>query len=87
MKRTPYIKLVMESTYSQVAINAVLSGTIEGAWEKAIAERLQKDYEGASYMPLVTLTDLNISEAPRTPETWLKAAYLIRATEPETENA
>jgi hypothetical protein len=87
MKRTPYMSLLLEATYTQMMLNAVFSGTIAGAWEKAIAERLQEDYKDGSPLPIATLDYLGIPNPPRTIETWIKAAYLIRATEPETENA
>lgn len=41
--RTPYMERLMSETYSQCAINAVVNGTIEGAWEQAISERLRRD--------------------------------------------
>lgn len=83
MKRTPYMQLVMDNTYSQVAIIAIQQGSIDGAWEKAISERLQKDYSQGSILPVITLELLGLWYKEPTPDTWVKAAYGIRETHVE----
>jgi len=47
MTRTPYMQLLMTSTYPMVAIEAI-NGGFEGAWERLIAERLLNDYNAAN---------------------------------------
>lgn len=42
MERTNYMQSLMTATYSQVPIIAIQTGTIEKAWDKAIAELLKK---------------------------------------------
>lgn len=81
------MELLLQFTYSQVPIIAIQKGTIEGAWEKAIAERLQKDFSHHSPLTEDMMRSLGFPSMRPTPEDFLKAAYLIRATEPETENA
>jgi hypothetical protein len=43
MKRTAYITWLMKNTMPQVALVAVRTGTINNAWEKAIALQLMQD--------------------------------------------
>jgi hypothetical protein len=86
MKRTTFMSLVLENTYSQVAINALILGSIEGAWEKAIAERLEHDFRHHCDLVHLTMRQLGFPSLCPPKEEFLKAAYLIRATEPETVN-
>lgn len=85
MRRTPYMQLVMNSTYSQVAINAIISGRIEGAWEKAIAERLHRDYKEGSPLPMEVLKQFGIEPEINHPSIWLNAAYFIISSESQLE--
>ncbi len=43
MLRTKYMQDLMTATYSQIPIIAILEG-FDGAWEKAIARKLELDY-------------------------------------------
>jgi len=43
MERTKYMQSLMTDTYGQVAIEAIKGG-FYGAWERAIARRLRRDY-------------------------------------------
>lgn len=80
------MQLVMENTYPQVPIIAIEQGTIEGAWEKAIAERLEKDFKAGSLLPCHLLQENNLwRDFSFTKEAWIRVAYMIRATEPEPE--
>lgn len=72
------MQLVMERTYPLVPIIAIEQGTIEGAWEKAIAERLQKDNEAGSKLPYAVLLELGLPfDWPVDSSVWLRAAHLI----------
>lgn len=43
MERTNYMQAIMTETYSDVAIEAIKTG-FNGAWERVIARRLERDY-------------------------------------------
>lgn len=45
MTRSPYMQQIMTETYDQVAIIAIKNGTITGAWEQAVAGRLEFDFK------------------------------------------
>jgi len=45
MIRNPYMQKIMDETYNEVAIIAIKNGTLEGAWEQAVAARLMLDFD------------------------------------------
>jgi hypothetical protein len=79
LKRTAYMQYLMNSTYDQIAINAILAGTIEGAWEKAIADKLflavYQDQNPMAWELLELTGDMEYTK-----ETFMKAAYLVTSS-------
>jgi hypothetical protein len=78
--RTAYMQLVLNHTYSMVPIIAIQQGSLTGAWEKAIAERLEADYRAGFKLPISTLGLLGLYDQPISSALWLRAAYAIRET-------
>jgi len=87
--RTPYMERIMSETYSQCTLNAVINGTIEGAWEQAIAERLISDSmcytDGLVRMTNATKVadHLGLFEGQETD--WRKVAEAILKTKPKED--
>lgn len=81
MERTKYMQQIMNETYAGVAIEAIQSGTLEGAWEKLIARRLLKDYQAGHSEAEVILSAMGgINEEER-----LRAAkYITSSKIPES---
>lgn len=82
LNRTAYMSWLMQTTYSQVAIKAILMGTIEGAWEEAISEQLFADIYNDQNPQAFDLLNLT-GDTNYTRDTFLKAAYLVTGSIPE----
>lgn len=78
MTRTPYMQSLMQSTYSLVAIEAIMGG-FEGAWQRVIANKIHQDY--LSDHP-EACEIVNSVKAPGqvARETYLLAAYLVTSS-------
>ena len=76
LQRTAYMSWLMQTTYQQVAIIAINTGTLKGAWEQAIANQLYTDIFIDQNPQAFELLDLT-GEPNYTLDTFLKAAYLV----------
>ena len=79
--RTAYMSWLMTSTYSQVAIIAIMSGSLKGAWEKAISDQLFLDVYAHQNPQAFDILEMTGDEAYNK-ETFLKAAYLVTGSKP-----
>lgn len=85
MKRTLYMTNLMASTYPMVAIEAVQRG-FDGAWERLIAQRIEKDYLQDHSEAREIVDSIYSGEDFNLKEAYLKAAYLITSSEIEPAN-
>lgn len=76
LNRTAYFQWLMNVTYPQVAIKAILMGTIKGAWEEAISEQLFMDVYNDQNPQAFDLLDLT-GDTQYNKDTFIKAAYLV----------
>jgi len=68
MKRTSYMELLMITTYPMIAIEA-LKGGFDGAWERLIAQQLEKDCKADESEAIVIAESVG--------NDFMKAAHLI----------
>ena len=69
MERTKYMQDTMIKTYAGVAIEAIKTGTLTGAWEKCIARQIEQDVKADISEAVVIMESVGNDS--------LKAAYLI----------
>lgn len=83
LNRTAYMQHLMNTTYVQGAIKAVLEG-FDGSREKAIADQLYLDIFADQNHQAFDILDLT-GDTNYTRETFLKAAYLVTGSVSETK--
>jgi hypothetical protein len=76
LNRTAYMQWLLINTYPQVAIKAILNGTLEGAHESAIADQLYLDIFADQNPQAFEILDLT-GDTNYTRSTFIKAAYLV----------
>lgn len=79
ISRTPYIQSILRETLSKIHSTALGQKKIDGAWEKALSERIHEDY--LNDHPEVTEIIESVKEPGEVAsKTYLKAAYLITSS-------
>jgi hypothetical protein len=86
MTRTMYMQHLMTSTYPKLALVAIQMGTLNGAWEKLIANKILLDCKNDQNPQAFDLLEAT-GDKEYTAETFLKAAYLVTSSETEKEIA
>ena len=80
LKRSTYMEWLMINTYPSVPLIAIETGTLKGAWEKAIAGKLYMEIQNQNPMAFEILEQTGHKEY--TKETFMAAGYLVTRSTP-----